>query len=366
MVSMPRRAAKVASQGAGRSRRGGRTDQQPSLPARKRSASTRDASTAAIDLAVAIIAVENDEPMVEVLPSYASTGLDRLPATRFVLGVADSLEEALRASVETETGHAVGFLQQLSAVVERDAGTHNTVIDRVLIGYLALVHDNRRGARLRRERRTRSLRASRWQGCYQHLPWEDWRQGNPSVVADVIIPRLAAWAKRIDPALSKAALARLQAERSARARIAFDGSTGWDEEKVLMRFQLLEEAGLIYEGAFHNGQAVTDAEEPEITLGRPMAPGHRRILAAGLGRLRMDMKSRPVIFELMDEEFSLFELQRTVEAILGPNLHKQNFRRLIETAQLVEPTGRMKSHTGGRPAKLYRFRRDVLLERRAR
>ena len=94
-----------------------------------------------------------------------------------------------------------------------------------------------------------------------------------------------------------------------------------------------------------------------------MVPGHRRILAAGLGRLRSDLQQRPVVFELMEDSFTLFELQRTVEIILGPHLHKQNFRRLIETTGLVEPTGRLKSHTGGRPAQLYRFRRDVLLER---
>ena len=67
----------------------------------------------------------------------------------------------------------------------------------------------------------------------------------------------------------------------------------------------------------------------------------------------------------MADEFTLFELQKTVEAILGPHLHKQNFRRLVEGAGLVEPTGEMKTRTGGRPAKLFRFRREVLLERPA-
>ena len=67
----------------------------------------------------------------------------------------------------------------------------------------------------------------------------------------------------------------------------------------------------------------------------------------------------------MPDVFTLFELQKTVEAILGPHLHKQNFRRLVEGGGLVEPTGEHRLHTGGRPARLYRFRRDVLLERLA-
>jgi hypothetical protein len=90
---------------------------------------------------------------------------------------------------------------------------------------------------------------------------------------------------------------------------------------------------------------------------------HRRILATAIARLRAKMKYRPVVFELMPAEFTLTELQRTVEAIAGRHLHKQNFRRLVEATQLVEPTGESSTATGGRPAALYRFRREVLSER---
>jgi hypothetical protein len=66
----------------------------------------------------------------------------------------------------------------------------------------------------------------------------------------------------------------------------------------------------------------------------------------------------------MDDEFTLTELQRTVEAIAGRHLHKQNFRRLVESTALVEPTGES-IRTGGRPAALFRFRREVTAERPA-
>jgi hypothetical protein len=46
-------------------------------------------------------------------------------------------------------------------------------------------------------------------------------------------------------------------------------------------------------------------------------------------------------------------------------LHKPNFRRLVEHQGLVEETGAVASNTGGRPARLIRFRREVLLERAA-
>jgi hypothetical protein len=84
-----------------------------------------------------------------------------------------------------------------------------------------------------------------------------------------------------------------------------------------------------------------------------------------MGRLRSKLKYRPVVFELMPDEFTLTALQHTVEAVSGRHLHKQNFRRLVEAGALVEPTGATTIATGGRPAQLFRFRRDVFAERPA-
>jgi hypothetical protein len=91
-----------------------------------------------------------------------------------------------------------------------------------------------------------------------------------------------------------------------------------------------------------------------------MVSDHRRILATGLARLRGKMKYRPVVFELMLGAFTLSALQRTVEAIAGVSLHKQNFRRMVERTGLVEGLGRFDEETGGRPAELFRFRREIL------
>ena len=89
--------------------------------------------------------------------------------------------------------------------------------------------------------------------------------------------------------------------------------------------------------------------------GASMRFDHRRILATAISRLRAKLKYRPVVFELMADEFTLTELQRTVEAISGRHLHKQNFRRLVEGAALVEPTGHtapQKRGTAGGPVPL--------------
>ena len=90
---------------------------------------------------------------------------------------------------------------------------------------------------------------------------------------------------------------------------------------------------------------------------------HRRILATGIARLRAKIKYHPVVFELMPDTFTLLQLQRCVEALAGKLVHKPNFRRLIEQQELVEETGETSQDTGGRPAKLFRFRRAVFAER---
>jgi len=176
-----------------------------------------------------------------------------------------------------------------------------------------------------------------------------------------IIPRLQKWAASAVGTQQSTNTQSIQ----DRIRICFGLDTaGWDEERVLDRYELLYEAGLVEE-AVRDGQGHAMAWGELPRLGLPMRFDHRRILAMAIGRLRAKIKYRPVIFELVDREFTLFELQKTVEAILGPQLHKQNFRRLVESSKLVENTGGVKTRTGGRPAKLFRFRREVVMERPA-
>ena len=118
---------------------------------------------------------------------------------------------------------------------------------------------------------------------------------------------------------------------------------------MLDRYELLYEAGLIEE-ARRDGRAAALARGALPILGEPMRFDHRRILATAIARLRAKLKYRPVVFELMPADFTLTELQHTVEAISGRMLHKRNFRRLVEGTALVEPTGETSTETGGRPA----------------
>jgi hypothetical protein len=133
---------------------------------------------------------------------------------------------------------------------------------------------------------------------------------------------------------------------------------------VLERYELLYEAGLAPEASRDRGEAGAEPGGPlSKAVGEPMLSDHRRILATALSRLRGKLRYRPVLFELMPEAFTLSALQRAAEAIIGAPLHKQNFRRALERAELVEGLGRLETDTGGRPAELFRFRRELLAAR---
>jgi hypothetical protein len=304
-----------------------------------------------IGLTAAIVATEEDEPTI-LVASNQSKGEPRagLPFGPFDPRTHRTFEIGLHAWVEAQTGLRLGYVEQLYTFGDRgrhlgqDSGPHV-----VSVGYLALsrMPDN---ASLRTS-------AAGFEPWYRFFPWEDWRQGAPEIL-ESLLPLLKDWAGgRQQPEPGRAL------GRQERLRLCFGiGGSPWDEEKVLDRYELLYEAGLVEE-ARRDGREAALARDTLPALGEAMRFDHRRILATAIARLRAKLKYRPVIFELMPAEFTLTELQRTVEAISGRHLHKQNFRRLVETGALVEPTGEMSTSTGGRPAARFRFRREVIQER---
>ena len=309
-----------------------------------------------IGLTAAIVAVEGDEPMILTAGAagHADT-LTGLPFGPFDPVAHRTFEIGLRAWVEAQTGLAVGYVEQLYTfgdhgrhLPSRDAGPHV-----VSIGYLAL-------SSLPENIDVLCASGARFEPWYRFFPWEDWRDARPEILDSVILPLLQDWAKQPEPPGPRLALGRRE-----RLRLCFSvGGSPWDEEKALDRYELLYESGLIEE-ARRDGRPAALARKSLPNLGEPMQFDHRRILATAIARLRAKLKYRPVIFELMPADFTLTELQRTVEAISGRHLHKQNFRRLVETAALVEPTGEISTTTGGRPAARFRFRREVVQERPA-
>lgn len=82
---------------------------------------------------------------------------------------------------------------------------------------------------------------------------------------------------------------------------------------------------------------------------------HRRIIEYALTRLRNKLAYTTVGFQLLPARFTLSELQRVYEVILGRDLDKRNFRRKVELLGIVKPTREQRVAASGRPAQLYRF-----------
>ena len=297
---------------------------------------SRTASTpASIELTAVLVAVTGEDPRVLTIQDGKA-----LPSGPFASGHR-TLQLALRSWVERQTHHPLGYLEQLYTFADRGRVQGDAQRRVISISYLGLT----------REARVSGEHAPRWHGWYRYLPWEDWRDGPSPLVSRVIVPRLQQWVDRAeDPDTRRQRQHRVEATFATTER-------DWNEELVLQRYELLYEAGLVREAARR-----TSVVEP-IPPGEPMMHDHRRILATGIARLRAKIKYRPIVFELIPESFTLLQLQRAVEALAGRRLHKQNFRRLIDQQGLVEETGEVSTETGGRPAKLVRFRREVLLER---
>jgi hypothetical protein len=335
----------------------------------------REASEArptVIGLTAVIVAVTDEIPRVLVvrrmshdLATPAQRGQDAadrdspdtLPFGPFDADRHRTLELGLRDWVADQTGLDLRYVEQLYTFGDRYRDPRELHgAPRVLsIAYLALTQQSP----------VAGSGDARWQDWYGFLPWEDWREGRPPVIDQSIRPALRTW-------IASAKDASESRRREERVGICFGfGAARWDPVRVLERYELLYEAKLVPEAlrdcaewprATGPAGAGAEAAAPKRVerLGAPMALDNRRILATALGRLRGKLAYRPVVFELLPGEFTLFRLQRVVEALAGVHLHKQNFRRMLAASELVEATGRVEASGRGRPAELYRFRRGAL------
>ena len=274
------------------------------------------------DLIAVLVAVRDGMPQVLTLDGTGALPSGPLePEHR-------SLQSGMRSWVERTTRHPLRHVEQLYTFADRDR-TEDTRRS-ISISYLAL---------------TRLIPdETGWRSWYRYFPWEDQRGETGRRAAQRLVAELQAWAAQEPLSVSQ--------ERQQRLRINFD-LHGWDDELVLQRYELLYEAGLVAEAGSGAGSGG----------GQPMPRDHRRILATGIARLRAKIKYRPVFFELLPDSFTMLQLQLTVEALSGIRLHKPNFRRLIGQQALVEETGAVSAAGPGRPAKLFRFRGEIVQAR---
>ncbi len=301
----------------------------------------------AVGLSAVIVAADANAPYA--LATRHADGTTGLPHGRFDPAGHRTFELGLRNWVRAQTGFEPGYVEQLYTfgdlgreLPQAELGDAPTDARLISVGYLGLTP----------ERTDISGFDAVWRDWHRYFPWEDHRKGRPEIIDEAIGPALASWA---DQGGKNAK------DRLSRTQIAFGlDEQPWIEERTLERYELLYEAGFAQEASRGSGRK--SSKLPLAALGEPMISDHRRILATAIGRLRGKIKYRPVVFELMPDKFTLLDLQKVVEAILGQPLHKQNFRRSLDRSELVIGLGQFTQATGGRPAELFRFRREALRE----
>ena len=147
----------------------------------------------------------------------------------------------------------------------------------------------------------------------------------------------------------------LKADTDARAvswfklTYEFQGS-----EKLKIRLENEEtvlNAGLILDNKGHGESRIKIEESGELAF------DHTKIIGYALMRLRNKIEYTNIVFNLMPEYFTLTELQKVYEIILGKELIKANFRRKIK--DLVTETGKFSDEAGHRPSRLFKFNSEV-------
>jgi hypothetical protein len=293
-----------------------------------------------INLTAVIVAVTDNQPRVLIVDQDG----EGLPNGPFDPLKHDSLESGLRQWVAAQTGLDLYYVEQLYTFGNRNRDPIEILGGPrvVSVAYMALTHED-----------AVDTSNAQWRDWYSFLPWEDWRSGRPALIEEQIEPALAQWIRQ-----SQSTARRRQRQDRVNVTFGPDAASDMDAVLSLERFELLYDAELVTESLRDRSidRNVRDG------MGDELVSDHRRILASALGRLRGKLAYRPVVFELLPGEFTLLHLQRVVEALSGAKLHKQNFRRLVTAADLVEPIGRTSRIGKGRPAELFRFRREVLGE----
>lgn len=289
-----------------------------------------------VELVTVLVAVTNHQ--ARVLTVQEDT---QLPSGS-LSPVHHSLQAGVRDWVKKQTAQPMGYVEQLYTFVDTQR-KNEYGLPVLYVSYLGLVKE---------ASDTTLIGDAKWQDWYQYFPWEDLRSQTGKTARTAIINALTNWANDGDKTTQQA--------RAQRIALCWGlAPYTWSEDLVLLRYELLYETGLIAESLWHN------ANFDLCHTGKAMQHNHRRVLATALARLRAKIKYRPVIFELMPPQFTLLQLQKSIESLIGSNLHKQNFRRQIHQQNIIEPfVGTAQAvHERGRPAQLYQFKEDVLLER---
>lgn len=100
----------------------------------------------------------------------------------------------------------------------------------------------------------------------------------------------------------------------------------------------------------------------DINILPKLAFDHKKIISYAVERLQSKLEYTNVSYSLLPKEFTLTDLQKIYEAVLGRPMDKRNFRKKFLQLNLIEETGKMSPKGRQRPAKMHRFKKLKLME----
>ena len=86
---------------------------------------------------------------------------------------------------------------------------------------------------------------------------------------------------------------------------------------------------------------------------------HNHIVDRALDALRMEIRSKPLCFELLPKKFTIRQMQDLYEIVLGEHLDNRNFRKKIRNMEFLMPLPEKEKEVNHKPARLFRFDRKV-------
>lgn len=87
-----------------------------------------------------------------------------------------------------------------------------------------------------------------------------------------------------------------------------------------------------------------------------LAFDHATIISYAVGRLRAKLEYTNIIYSLLPKRFTLTQLQRAYEIVMGTRLDKRNFRKKYLSLGLIRATSAYERGGQRRPARLYEFK----------
>lgn len=114
-------------------------------------------------------------------------------------------------------------------------------------------------------------------------------------------------------------------------------------------------------GYVKGGDDAKEAKWFSINELPPLAFDHEEILRVALERLRWKISYSPIAFHLLNETFTMTEVQTIYESVLGQKFDRRNFHKKMTALGYIKPTGEQRS-ANGRPGNLYTFDEEKYME----